>query len=60
MLIEEEPKIVGEVNPDALEAVFDDSDTVVEEEMIVFTRHHDDDEDANALDIPFTDDNDDW
>ncbi len=58
MLIEEEPKIVGEINPDALEGVFDE--IIVEEETIIFSSNHDDDEDANALDIPFTDDNDDW
>lgn len=58
MLIEEEPKIVGEINPDALEAVFtDEGDTVVEEDIVITFNS---DEDGDELDIPFTDDGDDW
>lgn len=50
MLIdEEETKPVGEINPDALEAVFDE-DVLVEEEVIVFK---DSDEEADEIDIAF-------
>lgn len=50
MLIdEEESKPVGEINPDALEAVFDE-DVLVEEEVIVFKE---DDEEADEIDIAF-------
>lgn len=56
MLIEEEPKIVGEVNPDALEGVFDE--IIVEEETIIFSSGDNDDDDE--LDIPFTDDEGHW
>lgn len=50
MLIdEEETKPVGEINPDALEAVFDE-DVLVEEEVIVFKE---DDEEADEIDIAF-------
>lgn len=50
MLIdEEEPKPVGEINPDALEAVFDE-DVLVEEEVIVFKEE---DEEADEIDIAF-------
>lgn len=50
MLIdEEEPKPTAEINPDALEAVFDE-DVLVEEEVIVFKE---DDEEADEIDIAF-------
>ncbi len=50
MLIdEEETKPVGEINPDALEAVFDE-DVLVEEEVVVFKE---DDEEADEIDIAF-------
>ena len=49
MIIEEEVKPVGEINPDALEAVFDE--VLVEEEVIVFTAS--DDEQADDIDIAF-------
>lgn len=50
MLIEEDDsKAGGEVNPDALEAVFDD-DVMVEEEVIIFSE---DDEEADGVDIAF-------
>ena len=51
MLIdEEETKPVGEINPDALEAVFDE-DVLVEEEVIIFKGG--DDEEADEIDIAF-------
>lgn len=50
MLIdEEEPKPTAEINPDALEAVFDE-DVLVEEEVIVFKEE---DEEADEIDIAF-------
>ncbi|MEI6810749.1 MAG: hypothetical protein WCK60_01710 [Candidatus Nomurabacteria bacterium] len=50
MLIdEEETKPVGEINPDALEAVFDE-DILVEEEVVVFKEE---DEEADEIDIAF-------
>lgn len=52
MLIEEEePKSGGDLNPDALEAVFDDSDVLIEEEIVVFSEG--DDEEADEIDIAF-------
>ncbi|MFA5132253.1 MAG: hypothetical protein WC444_02925 [Candidatus Paceibacterota bacterium] len=51
MLIEEEdPKPSGEINPDALEAVFEE-DVLVEEEIIVFGKEED--EEADEIDIAF-------
>jgi len=50
MLIEEEIKPVGDINPDALEAVFEE-DVLVEEEVIVFGKV--DDEEADEIDIAF-------
>lgn len=51
MLIEEEePKITGDINPDALEAVFEE-DAVVEEEIVIFSKE--DDEEADEIDIAF-------
>lgn len=59
MFIEEEPKITGEINPDALEAVFtDEGDSVVEEEVVMMFSSEDDD--GDELDIPFTDDEGNW
>ncbi len=53
MLIEEEePKPVGDINPDALEAVFEE-DTLVEEEVVVFTSTDEEDDDADEIDIAF-------
>jgi hypothetical protein len=51
MLIEEEePKSVGDLNPDALEAVFEE-DVLVDEEVVIFKE--DDDEEADEIDIAF-------
>ena len=50
MLIEEEEPKSGEINPDALEAVFEE-DVLVEEEVVVFGK--DDDEEADEIDIAF-------
>jgi hypothetical protein len=50
MLIEEEEgKPAGEVNPDALEAVFED-DSIAEEEIVLFGT---DDEQVDEIDIAF-------
>jgi hypothetical protein len=51
MMVEEEPT-GGDVNPDALEAVFDDGDVLIEEEEILVFRG-DDDEDADEIDLAF-------
>lgn len=51
MLIEEEEtKPVGDINPDALEAVFEE-DTLVEEDVVVFGKEED--EEADEIDIAF-------
>lgn len=51
MLIEEEEgKTVGEVNPDAIAALFED-DSVVEEEILLFRGE--DDEQVDEIDIAF-------
>lgn len=51
MLIEEEePKSVGELNPDALEAVFEE-DVLIEEEVTVFGEENN--EEADEIDIAF-------
>ena len=53
MLIEEEdPKPIGDINPDALEAVFEE-DTIVEEDVVVFTASDEEDDDADEIDIAF-------
>ena len=52
MLIEEEVKPVGDINPDAIEAVLDE-DILVEEEIVVFTSTNDEDDDADEIDIAF-------
>ena len=63
MLIEEEPKDepkMGDINPDALEAVFvDEGDAGGDDEDIVIVIASDD-EDANDLDIPYQDDEGYW
>jgi hypothetical protein len=55
MLIEEEPKDepkLGDLNPDALEAVFvDDSDVVEEIDIVVF--NNEEGEDPDEIDIAF-------
>ena len=52
MLIEEEePKVGGDLNPDALEAVFEE-EILVDEEITVFTSGEDDEE-ADEIDIAF-------
>lgn len=51
MLIEEEPKSGGDINPDALEAVFEE-DVLLEEE-VVFAKTNEDNEDADEIDIAF-------
>lgn len=48
MLIEEDIKQTGEINPDALEAVFDE--VIVDEEVAIFTA---DDEQPDEIDIAF-------
>lgn len=51
MLIEEEEtKPVGDLNPDALEEVFE-SDIIVDEEVVIFSKE--DDEEADEIDIAF-------
>lgn len=50
MLIEEEPKLIKEVNPDVLETVFEEEITV-DEEIIVFNKEED--EEADEIDIAF-------
>lgn len=51
MLIEEEePKPVGDLNPDALEVVFEEE--IIDEEIIVF-KEEGDDEEADEIDIAF-------
>lgn len=53
MLIEEEEtKPIGDINPDAIEAVLDE-DILVEEEVTVFTSTDEDDDDADEIDIAF-------
>lgn len=49
MLIEEEETKTSEVNPDALEAVFEE-EVIVEEEVAMFGE---DDEEADEIDIAF-------
>lgn len=52
MLIEEEePKGGVDLNPDALEAVFEE-DVLVDEEVVVFTSTEEDEE-ADEIDIAF-------
>ncbi len=51
MLIEEEPKGVIDLNPDALEAVFEE-DVLVEEDVVVFVNKEEDEE-ADEIDIAF-------
>ena len=51
MLIEEEPKSGGDINTDALEAVFEE-DVLLEEE-VVFAKTNEDNEDADEIDIAF-------
>ena len=50
MLIEEEPKLIKEVNPDVLETVFEEEITV-DEEIIFFNKEED--EEADEIDIAF-------
>lgn len=57
MLIEEEEPKSAEINPDALEDVFD-GDILVEEESITILNM--DDEDVDALDMAFVDDDHQW
>lgn len=58
MLIEEEEVKPGsEVNPDAIEGLFDDEGAIEETELLMFQE---DDEDADLLDIAFTDDDGHW
>lgn len=52
MLIEEEVKPVGDINPDALEAVFEE-ETLIEEDVVVFSSGEEDDNDADEIDIAF-------
>lgn len=53
MLIEEdETKPIGDINPDAIEAVLDE-DVLVEEEVVVFTSNDEEDNDADEIDIAF-------
>lgn len=62
MLIEEEPKDepkIGDLNPDALEAVFADEGDIIEEiDVVVFDE---DGEESDEIDIAFqADDSRDW
>jgi hypothetical protein len=53
MLIEEEEtKPVGDINPDAIEAVLYE-DILVEEEVVVFASKDGEDDDADEIDIAF-------
>lgn len=52
MLIEEEVKPVSDINPDALEAVFEE-ETLIEEDVVVFSSGEEDDNDADEIDIAF-------
>ena len=52
MLIEEDTKPVGEVNPDVLEAVFEE-EILIEEDVVIYSKGHNDDEDADEIDIAF-------
>jgi hypothetical protein len=55
MLIEEEePKIGGDLNPDALDEVFSGEDSLIEieDEVEIFTNPEDDEE-ADEIDIAF-------
>lgn len=53
MLIEEEePKIGGEINPDALEEVFE-GDVIIDEEVSVFVMNGEENEEADEIDIAF-------
>jgi hypothetical protein len=53
MLIEEEePKSSGDINPDALEAVFEE-EAIIEEDVVIFSSSDEDDEDADEIDIAF-------
>lgn len=56
---EDEIKGSGEINPDALEAVFEDGDIIEEDETILIVSDEEED-DADDLDIPFTDDEGHW
>lgn len=51
MLIEEEPKGGVDLNPDVLEAVFEE-DVLVDEEVVVFVNKEEDEE-ADEIDIAF-------
>jgi hypothetical protein len=51
MLIEEEEPKGGELNPDALDAVFEE-DVLIEEDIAVF-HEDEDDEEADEIDIAF-------
>jgi hypothetical protein len=51
MLIEEEEPKTGDVNPDALEAVFEE-EIIVEEDIIAFSSTDQDDED-DEVEIAF-------
>jgi hypothetical protein len=51
MLIEEEEPKGGDINPDALEAVFEE-EILVDEDVVVFTSPEDDEE-ADEIDIAF-------
>jgi hypothetical protein len=50
MLIEDDSKPVGEINPDILESVFEE-DILIEEEIVVFGKEED--EEADEIDIAF-------
>ncbi len=50
MLIEEEVKSEGDINPDALAAVFED-DVLVEDEVTIITNEEDDE--GDEIDIAF-------
>ncbi|MCF7843966.1 hypothetical protein K9M47_03670 [Candidatus Gracilibacteria bacterium] len=57
MLIEEEPKNGGDINPDALEGVFEE---IIEEDEVTLMASNYGDEDADDLDVAFRDDEGHW
>ena len=59
MLIEEDIKSGGEINPDVLEAVFEVDSIIEEEEVLIFKGEED--ERPDEIDIAFqADDSRDW
>lgn len=58
MIIEEEEiKSSGEINPDAIEVLLGDDSEMEESEILIFREE---DEDADLLDLAFTEDEGHW